>query len=85
MTFSAVGAACQVRAWLVCSSGRDRQFGFEVSLAKSARMTMGFRLVRARAVAAAQLGCFAPSNCVAPVPALLTEGSTSIGSRRALC
>jgi len=42
-------------------------------------MTMGFRLVRARAVAAAQLGCFAPSDCVAPAPALLTEGSNSIG------
>jgi len=42
MMFSAVGAACQVRAWLVCSSGRDGQFGFEVSLAKSARMMMGF-------------------------------------------
>ena len=80
MTFSAVRAACWVRAGLVCSSGRDGRFGFEVSLAKSARMTMGFRLVRAGAVAAAQLGCFAPSDCVAPAPASLTEGSTSIGS-----
>jgi len=79
MTFSAVRAACWVRARLVCSSGRDGRFGFEVSLAKSARMTMGFRLVRAGAVAAAQLGCFAPSDCVAPPPASLTEGSTSIG------
>ena len=79
MTFSAVGAVCQVRAWLVCSSGWDGRFGFEVSLAKSAHMTMGFRFVRAGAVAAAQLGCFAPSNCVAPAPASLTEGSTSIG------
>jgi len=79
MTFSAVRAACQVRAGLVCSSGRDGRFGFEVSLAKSARMTMGFQLVRAGAVAAAQLACFAPSDCVAPAPALLTEGSTSIG------
>jgi len=67
MTFSAVGAVCRVRAWLVCSSGQDGQFGFEVSLAKSACMTMGFRLVRAGAVAASQLGCFAPSDCVAPV------------------
>jgi len=80
MTFSAVGAACWLMAWLVCSSGQDGRFGFEVSLAKSARMTMGFRLVRAGAVAAAQLGCFAPSDCVAPAPASLTEGSTSIGS-----
>ena len=40
MTFSAVRAACRVRARLVCSSGRDGRFGFEVSLAKSARMTM---------------------------------------------
>ena len=77
MTFSAVGAACRVRAWLVCSSGQDGWFGFEVSLAKSARM--GFQLVRAGAVAAAQLGCFAPSDCVAPAPASLTEGSTGIG------
>jgi len=30
-------------------------------------------------VAAAQLGCFAPSDCVAPAPAALTKGSTSIG------
>jgi len=80
MTFSAVRAVCRVRAGLVCSSGWDGRFGFEVSLAKSARMMMGFRLVRAGAVAAAQLGCFAPSDCVAPAPALLTEGSTSIGS-----
>jgi len=80
VTFSAVRAACRVRAGLVCSSGQDGRFGFEVSLAKSARMTMGFRLVGAGAVAAAQLGCFAPSNCVAPTPASLTEGSTSIGS-----
>jgi len=79
MTFSAIRAVCRVRAWLVCSSGRDGRFGFEVSLAKSTRMTMGFRLVRAGAVAAAQLGCFAPSDCVAPAPASLTEGSTSIG------
>jgi len=79
VTFSAVGAACRVRAWLVCSSGQDGRFGFEVSLAKSAHMTMGFRLVRAGAVAAAQLGCFAPSDCVASAPASLTEGSTSIG------
>ena len=74
MTFSAVRAACQVRAWLICSSEWDGRFGFEVALAKSACMTMGFRLVRAGAVAAAQLGCFAPSDCVAPAPALLTEG-----------
>jgi len=79
MTFSAVRAACRVRAWLVCSSGRDGRFGFEVSLAKSAHVTMGFRLVGAGAVAAAQLGCFAPSDCVAPTPASLTKGSTSIG------
>jgi len=79
MMFSAVRAACWVRAGLVRSSWGDRRFGFEVALAKSARMTMGFRLVRAGAVAAAQLGCFAPSNCVAPAPASLTEGSTSIG------
>jgi len=78
MTFSAVRAACRVRAWLVCSSGWDGRFGLEVSLAKTARMTMGFRLVRAGAVAAAQLGCFAPSDCVAPTPASLTKGSTSI-------
>ena len=79
MTFSAVRAACQVRARLVCSSGRDGRFGFEVALAKSAHMTMGFRLVRAGTVAIAQLGCLAPTDCVAPVPASLTEGSTSIG------
>ena len=79
MTFSAVRAARRVRAGLVGSSGRDRQFGFEVSLAKSARMTMRFRLMGAGAVAAAQLGCLAPSDCVAPSPASLTEGSTSIG------
>ena len=30
-------------------------------------------------MAAAQLGCFAPSDCVAPAPASLTKGSTSIG------
>jgi len=80
MTFSAVRAVCRVRARLVCSGGWDRWFGFEVALAKSARMTMGFRLVGAGTVAAAQLGCFAPSNCVAPMPASLTEESTSIGS-----
>jgi len=79
MMFSAVGAACRVRAWLVCSSGRDGRFSSEVSLTKSASMTMGFRLVRAGAVAATQLGCFAPSDCVAPAPASLTEGSTGIG------
>jgi len=80
MTFSAVRAACQMRARLVCSSGRDGRLGFEVALTKSARMTMGFQLMRAGAVAAVQLGCFAPSDCVAPMPASLTEGSTSIGS-----
>jgi len=79
MIFSAIGAACQVRARLVCSSGQDGWFGFEVSLAKSACMTIGFRLMGAGAVAAGQLGCFAPSNCVAPAPASLTKGSTSIG------
>jgi len=78
MMFSAVRAACRVRAGLVRSSGWDGRFGFEVSLAKSARMTMGFRLVRDGAVAAAQLGCFAPSDCVAPAPALLTKGSTGM-------
>jgi len=36
--------------------------------------------MRAGAVAAVQLGCFAPSDCLAPAPALLTKGSTSIGS-----
>jgi len=51
VTFSAVRAACRVRARLVCSSGRDGWFGFEVSLAKSARMTVRFRLMRAGAVA----------------------------------
>ena len=42
VTFSAIGAACQVRAGLVCRGGLDRWFGFEVTLAKSAHMTMGF-------------------------------------------
>jgi len=79
MTFSAIRAACWVKAGLVCSSWRDGRFGFEVPLAKSARMMLGFRLVGARTVAAVQLGCFAPSNCVAPAPASLTKGSTSIG------
>jgi len=77
--FSAVGAACQVRAGLVCSSGWNGRFGFEVSLAQSACMMMCLRLVRPSAVAAAQLGCLAPSDCVAPTPASLTEGSTRIG------
>ena len=72
MTFFAVRAACRVRAGLVCSSGRDGRFGFEVSLAQSAHMTMRLRLMRAGAMAATQLGCFAPSDCVAPAPASLT-------------
>jgi len=79
MMFSAIRAACRVRARLVCSSGLDGRLGFEVALAKTTRMTMGFRLVRASAVAAVQLGCLAPSDCVASAPASLTKGSTSIG------
>jgi len=77
--FSAVGAARRVRAWLVRSSGWNGRGCFEVALAKSARMTVCLRLVTPGAVAAAQLGCLAPSDCVAPSPATLTEGSTRIG------
>jgi len=77
--FSAVGAARRVRAWLVRSSGWNGQGCFEVSLAEPTCMTMCLRLVRPGAVAAAQLGCLAPSDCVAPPPASLTEGSTRIG------